>query len=145
MRKSVQSYIQSNSEVIDRIREAVILGYDEGLEIAEAKCTQQAIKLSRDRIYSKPIPRGKDTITKKGKVKRGKLKWKRTGVYKASFYTKRLPDRSGFIFASPVVYATHLEYKCGYNIVKDSTLGQREELAKIMKKHMLKQARESVK
>lgn len=145
MSSSTQKYIQANSYLIERIKEEVIVGYDEGLEVCEAKCTQQAIKLSKDRIYSKPIPRGKGTITKKGKVKQGKPKWKRTGVYKASFYTKRLPNRTGFLFASPVVYATHLEYRCGYNIVKDSTLGQREEMAKIIEKCMKKRVREAVK
>ena len=55
-----------------------------------------------------------------------------------------MSGRRGFIFRSPVVYATHLEYKCGYNVVKDSTVGQRDRIAKAIEKMILKKANEVI-
>lgn len=131
---SVEQCMRNNKEVLKRLKGAIQIGYDDGVSTAEALCIQKAITLAKERAYSKPIP----------KNKKGKPLYVRTGLYKASFSTDKMSGRRGFVFRSPVVYATHLEYKCGYNVVKDSTVGQRNRIAKAIEKMILKKANEVI-
>ena len=127
---SISKCVKNNVEILERLKRQIQIGYDEGLEAAEAITIQKAISLAQERIYSKPVKT----------TKKGKQLYVRTGLYKASFSTDKMGGRRGFIFRSPTVYTTHLEYKCGYNIVKDSTLGQRRQIAKVIENAIIRRA-----
>ena len=56
---SVEQCMRNNKEVLERLKGAIQIGYDDGVSTAEALCIQKAITLAKERAYSKPIPTNK--------------------------------------------------------------------------------------
>lgn len=103
------------------IQKNLLKQIDEGMENGMEKLKEEAIKLSDDRIYNKPLP----------------SKYaKRTGLYRKSFKISKL-DTCKYEISNTTDYGIYVEYKHNYLILNDAVFNNidkmENEILKVIK------------